>query len=150
MGIGNQNIWDKGIGDPATQMLMQSSSNTTPSNAHNFNQALSGPNDPVQPAATATPAAPATPAQPAMSGGGVQAMSGGGQQQQQKKAPTSYYENLKRYQLEVQQLQQNIAMANSMGGQFGGLSVGQLQNKLQHTMQYLQQWQSAVSKLEGV
>jgi hypothetical protein len=61
MAIGNQQIWDQGIGEPATNMLMQSTGSGR--TASNFNPGALGA-DPTPPAADPV-AAPATPAAPA-------------------------------------------------------------------------------------
>ena len=62
MPIGNQEIWDKGIGAGATNVIF-GGGDTQPS-ATNFNPGALGADPNAQPASPATPETPATPATP--------------------------------------------------------------------------------------
>ena len=139
MPIGNQEIWDKGIGAGATNVIF-GGGDTQPS-ATNFNPGALGA-DPTQ--KPADPAAPAATASPAVSGSSP-AM-GGGQAGQPTEKKNPYQSQVDRYTQEMQKWQLLLQQANSSGGKMNGLSTSQIQQKMFQAQQKILEFQNAGKK----
>ena len=131
MPIGNQEIWDKGIGAGATNVVF-GGGDTQPSST-NFNPGALGadptqkPADPAAPAAPAAPelGTPATPAAPAAPAG-------------PKKGP--YDKQLKSAQLKMQQLQQQLQFA------LNETERANIQYRMNQQLKEIQKWETANSQ----
>ena len=112
MPIGNQEIWDKGIGAGATNVVF-GGGDTQPSST-NFNPGALGADPtqkPADPAAPAAPAAPATPATPEV-------------------GPTSNPNQQKIHQINLQIIRLQAQLADVNSRQPGGSTSRSLQNQI--------------------
>ena len=135
MPIGNQEIWDKGIGAGATNVIF-GGGDTQPS-ATNFNPGALGadPNAaPDAPATPETPSTPATPATPAIAQGTNQ------QQQTQQGGGGPYKKQIKNAQMKMQQLQQQLQYAMNENER------RQIQYRMQQQLKEIQKWETANAK----
>ena len=132
MPIGNQEIWDKGIGAGATNVVF-GGGDTQPSST-NFNPGALGA-DPTQKPAETTATATATPALPAnqLQGGNTTAAPTG-----PKKGP--YDKQLKSAQLKMQQLQQQLQFALNENER------ANIQYRMNQQLKEIQKWETANSQ----
>ena len=132
MPIGNQEIWDKGIGAGATNVVF-GGGDTQPSST-NFNPGALGA-DPTQ--KPADPAAPAAPAAPATTGASALAQGTGQQQSGKNPDHAPYAKNLKNAQMKMQQLQQQLQYAMDENER------RQIQYRMQQQIHEIQKWETA-------
>jgi len=135
MPIGNQEIWDKGIGAGATNVIF-GGGDTQPS-ATNFNPGALGADPNAAPAAPATPETPSTPAAPA-----TPAIAQGTNQQQQTQQGGGgpYKKQIKNAQMKMQQLQQQLQYAMNENER------RQIQYRMQQQLKEIQKWETANAK----
>ena len=142
MPIGNQEIWDKGIGAGATNVIF-GGGDTQPS-ATNFNPGALGADPNASPAATTATDTPAAPASPAISGSSPAMGGGPAGQPTAKKNP--YQSQVDNYTQEMQKWQLLLQQANASGGKMNGLSTSQIQQKMFQAQQKILEFQNAGKK----
>jgi len=129
MPIGNQEIWDKGIGAGATNVIF-GGGDTQPS-ATNFNPGALGADPNAQPASPATPETPATPATPT-----TPAQPAGPVEKPKHQNIVNAEKDVAKYQLLYQQ-----AMQSASGKAPGGISKQQALYYMQQAQQKLLHYQ---------
>ena len=135
MPIGNQEIWDKGIGAGATNVVF-GGGDTQPSST-NFNPGALGADPTQKPADQAAPAVPAVPAAPATTGASALAQGTGQQQSGKNPDHAPYAKNLKNAQLKMQQLQQQLQFALNENER------ANIQYRMNQQLKEIQKWETA-------
>lgn len=141
MPIGNQEIWNKGIGMGATQAVFGGAP-PAPA-ATNFNPGALGADPDATPAATTatdTPAVPATPDAPSTGGATSNPLQPGGTVHTSQSGGGPYAKQLQNAQLKMQQLQQQLQYAMSEN------EKRQIQYRMQQQLQEIQKWETANAK----